>query len=45
MVTGYFNANTDIPEGAEQDKDIAADLAAAGLEDMLVHFLLLQIPW
>ena len=34
LVTGDFNADLSRPEGADQDKEIAAVLVAAGLENM-----------
>ena len=40
MVYGDFNANLTKPEIEEWDKEITADLAAVGIEDMLAHFLL-----
>ena len=42
---GYFNDYLARPEGAEWDEDIVAVVAAAGLEDMLAHFLPRQITW
>ena len=39
LVTGDFNANISIPEGAEWGEEIAAALVAAGLEDISDHFL------
>ena len=35
----YFNANLAVSDGWEQDKEIAAAVAAAGLEDLRGHFL------
>ena len=45
MVVIYFNADLARPERAEQDKEIAADLVASGLEDMSDHFLPRRLPW
>ena len=38
LVAGNFNADLTGPEGADQDEEISADLAAAGLEDILEDF-------
>ena len=40
-----FNADLAHQEGAERDEEIAADLEAAGLEDMSAYFLLRRRPW
>ena len=40
FVDGDFNADLDTTKGNSRDEDIAADLVAAGLKDMLVNFLL-----
>ena len=44
-LAGDFNANLAGTEGLERAKDILAELAAAGLDEMLEDFLLLQCPW
>ena len=45
MIAGEFNVNLLHTEGAERDEEIAADLAASGLEDMSAHFRPRRHPW
>ena len=45
LVARNFNAELTGPEGAEQDKEFSADLAASGLEDMLEEFHTYLCPW
>ena len=45
MVTQDINADLARTKGAERDENIATDLAAAELEEILEHFLLYQSPW
>ena len=44
-VKGDFNADLAQPEGARTEEEIAATLAAAGLNYMPVHFLSQRRPW
>ena len=45
LVAGNFNSNLTGPEGAERDKEVLADPAAAGLEDILEKFHTYLCPW
>ena len=45
MVAGDFNADITAPEGDRRAEDIATDLATAGLEDMVRHFLPREKRW
>ena len=38
-MAGELNTNLDQPEGDQREGDIAAALTAAGLEEILAHFL------
>ena len=42
---GNFNAGLEAPEGHVQDETIAADLSAAGLEDIVGNFFPQCKPW
>ena len=42
---GDLNVKLSEPEGYQRGKEISAALTMTGLEDMLEHFLLRQIPW
>ena len=39
LVVGSFNTNLAAPEGRALDKEIAADMAVVGMEDLSGHFL------
>ena len=39
LVAGYFNMELTQPEVARRDEEITTTLGAAGLEDMVTHFL------
>ena len=45
LVAGNFNTDLTGPVGGEQDEEISADLAAAGLEDILEDFHTYLCPW
>ena len=45
LVAVNFNADLTVPEGAERDEEITADLAEAGLEDILLDFHKFLCPW
>ena len=45
LVAGNFNADLTSPEGEERDKEVSADLTAAGLEDILEEFHTYLCPW
>ena len=45
VVTGYLTFNLDETEGDWREEEIAAALTAAGLEEMLAHFLPKWCPW
>ena len=44
LVASNFKADLTVPEGAERDEEIAADLATTGLEDMLEVFRTCILP-
>ena len=45
LVAGNFNADLANPKGTAHVEEIAAALAAAGLEDISAHFLLRHKSW
>ena len=45
LVAGNFNTDLVKPEGTTRVEEIAAELAAADLEDMSAHFLPRYKPW
>ena len=45
LVAGDLNVNLDKPEGERRGEDIAAAMAAEGLEDMSEHFLPCWCSW
>ena len=45
LVAGDFKADLEKPEGERREEEIAANLVAAVLEDMYVHFLPRRRPW
>ena len=45
LVAGDFNINLVEPEGTPQGEAVADELAAAGLIDIVLHFLTWRKPW